>query len=187
MSQPRLIILILLLSFFHFSEAQVDTTIANLQQIPVKYISSIENKIDKYSNRISSKTEKTLAKLSRWENKIKSMLEKVNPETAARLFSNSQLTFSAALQKLKEGKTVVEGYKTKYNEYRDKLNTSIKYLDEQKDKLDKHIIKPVNSAKKKLAELEEDVSNTEAVEQFIKERKKQLINEAAKYIDNEDR
>jgi hypothetical protein len=115
-------------------------------------------------------------------NKIKTILEQVNPETANKLFGNNQLTFSGALQKLKEGKSVVEGYKSKYNEYRDKLTTSIKYLDQQKDKLNQNVLEPINKAKKKLNELEEDITRTEAIEQFIRERKKQLINEAVKYI-----
>lgn len=182
MSMSWLIILSLLLCNSAICEAQLDSTIESLQKIPVKYLSSIDNKIDKYSNRITNKTEKTLVKLSRWEEKVKSILEKVSPETAQKLFGTNQLTFSAALQKLKEGKAVIEGYKTKYNEYRDKLTTSIKYLEEQKDKLNKDLINPINTVKKKLNDLEEDVSNTEAVEKFIKERKKQLLNEAVKYI-----
>ncbi len=182
MSRPRLIILLLILCNSTICEAQLDSTLESLQKIPAKYLSSIDNKIDKYSNRITGKTEKTLAKLSRWENKIKSLLEQVSPETAQKLFGNSQLMFSSALQKLKEGKAVIEGYKTKYNEYRDKLTTSIKYLDEQKDKLNKNLINPINAAKRKLTELEQNISNTEAVEKFIKERKKQLLNEAVKYI-----
>ena len=166
----------------HYCIAQPDSTIASLQNIPAKYISKVDRKIDQYSNRISSKTEKTLTKLSRWENKIKNILEQVSPETATRLFGNNALTFSSALQKLQQGKAITEGYKAKYNEYRDKLTTSIKYLEDQKNNLDKKLVAPINDAKKKLAALEQDVSNTEAVEAFIKERRKQLLNEAVKYL-----
>jgi len=162
--------------------AQVDSTIESLQKIPAKYISKVDSKIDKYSNRITSKTEKTLAKLSKWENKIKNILDQVSPETSEKLFGSNATTFTTLLKKIQEGKAIAYGYKTKYNEYRDKLTTSIKYLEDQKDKLNKNIVKPVNDARKKLADLEQDVSNTEAVEAFIKERKKQLINEAVKYI-----
>lgn len=182
MSIPRLIILTFLVCISTFCKAQLDSTIESIQKIPAKYLSSIDKKIDKYSNRITGKTEKTLEKLSRWENKIKTLLEQVSPEAAQKLFANNQMTFSGALQKLKDGKAVIEGYKTKYNEYRDKLTTSIKYLEDQKDKLNKNLIAPISNAKKKLTKLEQDVSNTEAVEQFIKERKKQLLNEAVKYI-----
>ncbi|HQW84676.1 MAG TPA: hypothetical protein PK987_09455, partial [Ferruginibacter sp.] len=86
------------------------------------------------------------------------------------------------LKKLQEGKAIADEYKTKYNEYRDKLTTSIKYLEDQKDKLNKNLIQPITTAKKKLDKLEQDITNTEAVEAFIKERKKQLVNEAIKYI-----
>lgn len=185
MSLIRLYIIILIIFSSYLCVAQTDSifqAIDNLQKVPAKYLTSIDNKIDKYSNRITGKTEKTLAKLARWENKIKTLLEQVSPETAQKLFGNNQLTFGTALQKLKEGKAVIEGYKTKYNEYRDKLTTSIKYLEDQKDKLNTNLLKPIAEAKQKLTWLEKDVSNTEAIEQFIKERRKQLLNEAAKYL-----
>ena len=185
MNLKQFIFSILLQFSFYGCLAQSDSifrTLENLQKIPVKYLNAVENKIDKYSTRITGKTEKTLAKLSKWENKIKDILDKVSPETSAKLFGNNQTTFSTLLKKVQEGKAIADGYKTKYNEYRDKLTTSIKYLEEQKDKLDKNLINPINTAKKKLADLEQDISNTEAVEAFIKERKKQLVNEAVKYI-----
>ena len=187
MSLTRLFITTLIILSSQFCEAQTDSifqTLENLQKVPVKYINTIDQKIEKYSNRITSKTEKTLAKLSKWENKIKNILDKVSPETSAKLFGSNATTFTTLLKKIQEGKAIAEGYKTKYNEYRDKLTTSIKYLEDQKDKLNKNLIQPINTAKKKLSELEEDISNTEAVEAFIKERKKQLMNEAVKYIGN---
>ena len=185
MSLTRLFISTMLIFSSHFCVAQTDSifqTLENLQKVPIKYLNAVENKIDKYSNRITGKTEKTLAKLSKWENKIKNILDQVSPETSAKLFGSNAITFSSLLKKFQEGKAITEGYKTKYNEYRDKLTTSVKYLEDQKDKLDKKYIQPINTTKKKLDELEKDVNNTEAVEEFIKERKKQLINEAVKYI-----
>lgn len=185
MSLIRLYIIILIICFSQYCEAQTDSifqTLENLQKVPVKYLNIVENKIDKYSNRITGKTERTLAKLSKWENKIKNILDQVSPETSPKLFGANATTFGSLLKKIQEGKAIAEGYKTKYNEYRDKLTTSIKYLEDQKDKLNKNLIQPINTTKKKLTELEQDVSNTEAVEAFIKERKQQLMNEAVKYI-----
>jgi len=180
----HLVLPLILLASYH-CEAQVDSifqSLENHKKVPVKYLNAVENKIDKYSNRITGKTEKTLVKLSKWENKIKNILDQVSPETSAKLFGNNATTFGSLLKKIQEGKAIAEGYKAKYNEYRDKLTTSVKYLEDQKDKLNKNLITPINSAKKKLAELEEEISNTEAVEAFIKERKQQLLNEAVKYI-----
>lgn len=161
---------------------KTDSVIISIQDIPAKYITRIDNKIEKYSSRIANKTEKTLTKLSKWEMKIKGLLEQVSPETAQKLFGNDQMSFGSLLQKIREGKAIASNYKTKYNEYRDKLNTSLGYLEQQKDKLDKSLIQPLNKANQKLDSLEKDINNAEAVEAFIKERKKQLINEAVKYI-----
>ena len=117
MSCTRLLILICLLLTVHSTNAQADSALQQLQQVPLQYIKQVDNKIDKYTNRITSKTEKTLTKLSRWENKIKSLLQQTNPEAAQRLFGNDQLTFSAALEKYKKGEAIVAGQRAKYNEY----------------------------------------------------------------------
>lgn len=104
---------------------RADSIIQTVQDIPLKYIKQVDQKISTYSSRITGKTEKTLAKLSKWESKIRSMLEKVNPETAQKLFANEELTFSGMLKKYNEGKAAVGNYKSQYNGYRDKLTTNI--------------------------------------------------------------
>ena len=86
------------------SAQTIDSTLDNLQQIPAKYLKDIDKKIKQYSNRVTTKTEKTLNKLSRWETKIKSLVEKANPEAANRLFGNNQLTFASLLEKVKQTK-----------------------------------------------------------------------------------
>jgi hypothetical protein len=161
--------------------AQKDSTIESLHQLPLKYINQLDNKIDKYSHRISSKTEKTLYKLAKWENKIKTLLERTSPETAARLFNN-QTTFTTLLQKLQEGKSIAENYQAKYDSYRDNLRTNINYLQQQKDNIKGKLVKPLTEASEKLTELEDNVKNSEALEQFIKERKKLLLDQCIQYI-----
>ena len=161
---------------------KTDSIIQTVQDIPLKYVKQVDDKIAKYSKRITGKTEKTLAKLSKWENKIRAMLEKVSPETAQKLFANEELTFSGMLKKYNEGKAAVGNYTSQYNEYRDKLTTNIKYLSSKKNELDAKFVKPLAEATQKADKLEDDIANTEAVEKFIKQRKKQLIDEAVKYI-----
>ncbi|MEQ1676279.1 MAG: hypothetical protein ABL876_06250, partial [Chitinophagaceae bacterium] len=161
---------------------QSDSMKAALTTLPAKYLEQVSSKTEKYYNSITSKTEKTLEKLSRWESKIKTILEKTSPETAQRLFGNGQLTFAALLQKYKEGKAAADGYKGRYDEYRDKLTTTVKYLDEKKQQLDSNIIKPLATAKATTNKLNDQLKNTEAVEQFIKERKKQLLEQTLQYI-----
>jgi hypothetical protein len=181
MSLFRLVIFLLTLIICSPCLAQTDSTIESLKQLPLQYISQLDNKIEKYSHRISSKTEKTLARLAKWENKIRKLLERTSPETAARLF-NGQTTFTTLLQKLQEGKSIAENYTAKYDSYRDKLTTNLNYLQQQKDNIKSKLVKPVTEASQKLSELEDNVKNSEALEQFIKERKRILIDQTVQYI-----
>lgn len=182
MSPTRFVPFLLLIFTSLTSEAQTDSALQTLQQLPTKYINQVDNKIDQYSNRITNKTEKTLTKLSRWENKIKTLLEKASPETVQKLFGNNQLTFAALLEKYKQGKAAADNYHAQYDSYRDKLNTSINYLIAQKDKLDNKYIQPAVAVKEKVKKLDEQVENIEAVEQYIKERKKQLLEQSMQYL-----
>lgn len=162
--------------------AQVDSTLTQLQSLPAKYFETVSAKADKYYKDVTSKTEKTLEKLVKWEQKIKSLLEKVSPETAVKLFSNSQITFATLLQKYKEGKVVTDGYMASFDNYRDKLNSTLKYLDEKKQQLSTSVIQPLKDVKEKTQQLNEQLTNTEALEQMIKERKKLLMQQALQYL-----
>jgi hypothetical protein len=164
------------------ARACADSLPASLSKLPAKYIEQVSAKADKYYSSITSKTEKTLSKLSKWEGKIKTILEKASPETAQRLFGNGQLTFAGLLQQYKEGKAAADGYRAQYNEYRDKVTTTVKYLEEKKNMLDSNLLKPLQQAKGSTAKLNEQLKNTEAVQQFIKDRKKQLMGQALQYL-----
>src|SRR5882757_5424854 len=184
MSYTRLYITALLILSSFITRAQVDSIIPSVQQISSKYLNQVDNKIDKYSSRLTSKTEKTLTKLSRYEEKIHNLLNKVSPETAAKLFAPGQPTFATLLQKLKQGEAIEQGYKGQYDSYTDKLSTGIKYIATQKEKLDSGYIKKAKAAIAKTKELDTDIANSEATEKFIKERKKQLFDASLKYIGN---
>ncbi len=182
MLKPQLITLFLLLIVCLTTTAQEDSTVQSLQQLPLKYISNIDNKVDKYSKRITSKTTKTLEKLSRWETKIKSTLEKVHPEAAQKLFGNGQLTFNSLLQQIKQGEATVLQYQQQYDQYRDDLTTGLKYIEQQKEQLGSSVLKKVAATRKKMEEFNSEEDRNAAIQQFIKERKGQLVNEAFQLI-----
>lgn len=180
--------LLLILFIFQFLSGynalaqKADSTLDELQKIPTKYITTVDRKITQYSRRITTKTEKTLTKLSRWEIKIKALLEKTSPETAARLFANNQLTFTSLLQQLKNGEAMVLQYQAPYSKYHDDVTTSLKYLQQQKEKLDSGIIKKAKATNEKMQQVATEEDKAEAMQQFIKERKKQLIEQAFSQI-----
>ncbi len=168
-----------------YSYGQKDTnitTIPDITEVSLKFIKNTNDKIDKYSNRLSSKTKKTLEKLSKWEVKIKKLLEKSSPQTAQQLFGEGRETFASMVAKIKEGKSLVESTRKRYDQYRDQLSTNIKYLETQKEELDVKYVKPLTTAKQKITELDKIVNETETAERLIKERKKQLLTEAYKVL-----
>lgn len=164
------------------SAQSIDSTLDNLKRIPTKYLNGIDKKINQYSNRITNKTGKTLTRLSRWENKIHGMLQKVSPEADQRLFGNNQLTFSSLQKKIKEGEAIALQYQAQYDKYRDDVTTSLKYISQQKELLDSGLLKKVKATREKMKGLAAEEDKSEAIQQFIKERKKQLIAGAFQYI-----
>lgn len=83
---------------------------------------------------------------------------------------------------MQEGKNLAKKIKAPYDEYRDKLITSLAYIKSEKDKFSKPYINAVDKAQENAAELEQNLANTEAVEQYIKQRKKELIGLCIKYL-----
>lgn len=172
----------ILIALHNVAAQNLTDTVFSISQVPQKYVTQVNHKIAKYRNRVASKTEKTLNKLSRWENKIHILLQKTNPEIAERLFGNSQLTFKALLQKIKEGEVVAENYAAPYDGYVDKLSTTIKYLQQQKSKADTKLIRSVKYVGEQMSHLQNQLGESSYIKQFIKERKKQLFAEAASYL-----
>jgi len=160
----------------------MDTSLTNISELSSRYVQTISKKASQYYNDVTEKTLRTLEKLAKWEAKIKTILEKTSPETAQRLFANDQITFAALLQKYREGKAVTDDYQGQLNEYRDKVNTTIKYLDDKKEQLKTSVIKPLEEAKAKTEKLNRQLKNIEAIQQLIKDRKKQLISLALQHL-----
>jgi hypothetical protein len=181
MSPVKLTMLLLLLTLPCLLSAQESKT-DSIINIPSKYIKQIDTKVDKYYSRLTSKTEKTLEKLSKWENKIHHLLLKVNPDAAERLFNSNQITFAKLLEQYKQGKTIAANYGKQYDEYRDKLTSTMSYISEKKGVIEDKYIKPATEVKEKINSLDSQVTNTEAIQQIIKERKKQLIDQCVQYI-----
>ena len=182
MSIPKLVCLLLLVLPACKLSAQHDITLLALQQLPAKYFKETGKKIDQYTQRVSNKTGKTLTRLARWEAKVQSMLQKVNPGAADRLFANEQLTFKGMLAQYKKGEAVMQQYRSSYDEYRDKLTTQIKYLDSNKNLLPKNAQQLLAVTKQKANELNKEEEQYEALQKMIRERKKQLLDEAIKHL-----
>lgn len=156
------------------SLGQIDSSLVVLNQIPQNYFNQIDKKVEKYDRQITNRTERSLSKLVKWESKIKKTLDKIDPATSKRLFAKKERTFKYILQKINDGKTVKDNYKGSYSEYRDKISVNLNYLDSKKDSLKTEFVEPIVKAKNKFQKLDSNVRNSEAIEEMIKQRKKEL-------------
>jgi len=173
--------LILVLFFSVHVNAQPEIDSFNFSSKEVKqYSQKVLNKMNLYETRLAKKTEKTLAKLSTLENKIRNILKKVSPQSETKLFGNNQLTFSSLLIQLKTGEQLINKTQASYNSYLDTLTTSLSYL----EKFNPEEIgnSAVQEAAHKLTGLKDQLSITEFTEQFIRQRKALLVKEAGKYV-----
>lgn len=142
-----------------------------------KYPREVTRKIHAYNQRLTTKTEKALARLSRWESKVRKILEKTSPEAAQRLFAGGQPTFGALLGQFRQGEAIAISYTRQYGQYMDELHTSLNYLDKERQEAG-------NEYKRALSELDSLGSaarQTEWLASYIAERKKLLLREALQY------
>lgn len=91
--------------FYNFTIQNLADTPFSISQVLQKYVTQLNSKIKKNSNRMTSKTENTITKLSRKEDKIHSLLQKSDSEITEHLFGSNQSDFGSLQQKIKEGKT----------------------------------------------------------------------------------
>ncbi|HRF18320.1 MAG TPA: hypothetical protein PK977_09130 [Chitinophagaceae bacterium] len=110
------------------------------------------------------------------------MLERANPSIAADLFAPGRMTFEDLYTRYRKGMDIAQQQKASFDVYRDKINTQIAYLNQQKELLDSGIQKQLISLKSKMSYLDSTVSQEEAVESFIKERKRELIDKSVQVL-----
>jgi hypothetical protein len=158
-----------------------DSAILQLSSLPSKYLEQVSSKADNYYQQLTSKTEKALERLCKWEAKVKFLLEKASPETAKRLFSENQISFSVMLQKYREGKVTLSEYGKRYNKYQEDLQNTLAYLSDEESRLNKRFVQPLGKAKKNMARVDSIEQSTQELERLIKERKKQLVEQALKF------
>lgn len=158
-----------------------DSTTYLIQSIPSKYFLDIENKVSKYSGRINRKTQKTLKKLSKWELRIKHLLEKADPATAQQLFKNG-LSFVALQQKWKQVDTDLQKSIQGVNSYQDRLNSQLKLIHQYQTVLDTGLRKQALQAKVRFDSSLSLTEKQKVLQALIKERKEALIQALKKQL-----
>ncbi|MFC4262334.1 hypothetical protein ACFOWM_05570 [Ferruginibacter yonginensis] len=164
------------------AQSRVVDSVVTVTKVPLKYITSTKVKITTYTDRVTTKTIKTLTKLAKWEAKIKTLLEKASPATAAQLFADGSISFASMLAAAKAGQVSIAGYQAKYDAYQDQLTTQLNFVAAQQATLDKKFIQPISAAKTAINHLDSVEQVSAVMQQQIKARKQALVQAALQHL-----
>ncbi|WP_261511534.1 hypothetical protein [Chryseobacterium paludis] len=164
--------------------SQDSTSIAH-NQISKNYFSQVKQKTDKMDRRISKQSEEVLSRFIKQEQKLKRKLGKIDSLKANNLFTHSIDSLGSLKSRMK-GKVVK--YSSALSQasgdlYVDSLSNSIVFLKQTKGILEqsKGITDKLNGSLKSIDDLKDKLALTEQIKAYIRERKQMLKDQLSQY------
>jgi len=154
-------------SLFSFSQTNLDSLLNKID--PQKWSATVEKKLCKLEDQIIAKSEKTLFRLQKQEEKIyrKQLGTKDSLLAKARL-AEIQTKYQALEDKLKNPTSILSGSSRQYLGHLDTIKTAFKFLDNNKQTAE------VKNALSKIESFEGRMQQAEEIKKFIRERREQL-------------
>ena len=167
---PRLIvfgIVFLLGSFISSSQSHLDSLPGNID--PQKWSALVEKKLSKLEDKIIAKSERTLQRLQKQEEKIsRQQLTTKDSAGAKAKLAEIQTKYKELEEKLKNPSLIIPTNARQYIPHLDTLKTAFKFLDQQ------GATEKVNGALPKIESFEGRMQQAEEIKKFIRERREQL-------------
>jgi hypothetical protein len=168
-NQLRKIILpiILLFSTHSFSQSKFDSLINKIN--PEKFSASIAKKVSKLEDKIVAKSEKTLARLQKQEEKIyKKELGTKDSLIARAKLAEIKTRYAALEEKLKNPASILPNSAKQYFPHLDTLKTAFKFLASPPAE------NGAEAALSKIESFDAKMQQAEEIKKFIRERREQL-------------
>lgn len=155
-----------------------DSSINKLLTSPEKYIASVSSKANSLEQKLDKKSEKAIAQLKKQEEKIIRKLQKIDSSAAKQLMENAAARYQQLEEKLKN-----PGKLSQYIPRLDSLGTSLNFLNQNSQLLSnaKEVKDKLQEAMKKMDELKAQLQKAEDIKQFLKERKQYLKEQLNKF------
>jgi len=165
---PKLLLIILLtVCIQSYSQSGFDSLLTKID--PQKWSAAVEKKVSKLEDKIIAKSEKTLQRLQRQEEKIyrKQLATKDSVEARVKL-AEIQNKYTDLESKLKSPSSIFPNSARQYFAHLDTLKTAFKFLDQQ------NAGGNVKNALSKIESFEGKMQQAEEIKKFIRERREQL-------------
>lgn len=151
-----------------------DSVVSNIENLPGKYYSKVDKKINSINDLLSKHSSKYLAKFEKKDKKFRKKLRKLNPES---LVAASDEKYDGFSKKRSQGEKFLNPpIGGEYSPYLDSLGTSLSFLKQISGSTDK-VKQPLTD----LHLLQSNLQQAEQVKAFISERKNQLREALSKY------
>lgn len=160
-----------------------------LQQFPSRYFAKVSSKADLFNRRMTKRTEKSLRRLQKQEEKINAKLLKVDSVAAKGLALGNSIDSISHLQELVRNKVTKITSRIpggKYIPYLDSLQTSLNFLSKYQSDLSKvggvekgssGSLSKLQEAQGNMQQLEGKLNQAQNVQEYIQQRQ-QLLNES---------
>jgi hypothetical protein len=157
----------------------IDSTLA----LPKRFTKRIEKRAAKTEAALAKKTQQYLRRLQKQEEKLQSKLQKIDSTAAVKLFNGVPQQYQQLQQQITSKTGQLKGKTHQYLPLLDTLGTTLKFLEQYHQQLGAvgKNAKRIKTATDKLNGLSDQLKQTEALQQFLKERRRLLSEQLTKY------
>ena len=169
--------ILLIISLITLKLHAQDTAEISLQQIPSKYLDQVSSKAASLENKLDKETEKVLLQLQKEEEKLKKKLSKIDSAAAKNIFADAEKKYKELKESLQNGSP------GQYIPRLDSLSTSLNFLQQNPQLLSqaKEAKEKLSGALDKVKGLQNQFQRAETIKKFLKERKQFLKEQLNKF------
>jgi hypothetical protein len=157
----------LMVGYSSFGQQVSDTTLKNLQQVPTKYATKVESKVNAVDAALQKKEAQYVDKLSRIEAKILAKLQKINP---SKLQSLAPSPYDKWLNQ-----SPASAGASNYSPGLDSMKTSLAFLQQGSGG------SSLTSASASVTQLQGNLNQAGLIDQYIQQRRQQLAQLLSQY------
>lgn len=171
------VLLSFLCAFAQISYAQeLSSSLIKNVIFPTQIIEKLQKKSARLEKNLVEKTEKYLRDLAKKERKIYFKLKNIDSVKAAVFIDESQRKYDALLKQIKEPSQISGLTTSEYLPYVDSLNVMLSFINEHPQFLNasSDLQQKISSSLQQFRSLHERLKQSDAIKQFIRERKEHL-------------
>lgn len=164
--------------------AEEDSLRQKINRVPEKYLSQAKQKSDKLQRQITRRSDKALSLFMKQEEKLKRKLGRIDSLKANQLFAGSLDSLGGLKNRMRSKLGKLSGPLSQAGgPYLDSLGNSLAFLKESKDLLQqsKGITDKLNGSLKSVDNLKDKLQQAEEIKAFIRERKQLLKEQLSQY------